>query len=586
MLALILALATLAHADDKIVVTATRTAESPANLPFSIDALSGEKWNAAGGEVESTLATVPGLAFSANGAPGQPKSIYIRGAKSEHTLVLVDGIPVNDPMSPSRGFDFGQIPVSEIERIEVLKGPQSVLYGGDALGGVIQIFTKKTGSRLRAEGGSYGTFNAGLSHTGFRAGYFTTNGFSAADRYDGNVEPDGYRAWNLGGSKDFALNDSFLMRLTAQYQDARADTDKNGGAGGDSFNTSARHAQFLLREENVVMLPDEAELTVAGNYSNHDRDDNTRIATGDTFQSDLWKAEAILRKPWRASRFTLGAEYGAESGKSNQIAGGRHAFQQGALYLQDEIALHERLSAVVGGRFDFHGQTDNSFTERLGLNWWILPQTLRAKGSLGTGFKAPSLYQTYSTYGSLTLKPEKSFGGEAGFELLGNGWRTELTWFSTEFRDLVDFDRVALRYYTHARAQTNGVEWALARDLGLFRADNALTYLNAHDGTTGLRLLSRPRWSDTVTFGVEREKRYAAHLSFRYVGEREDLHPVLLTRQSLPGYYTFGLDAYHALGENLRLTARGVNLLDRRYQETSGFGVAGVSGYAGIEADL
>jgi vitamin B12 transporter len=573
-----------AASPDHIVVTATRTAEDPESLPFSIDSIPAERWEAAGGDAEAALSTVPGVSFTSSGGPGQTKSLLLRGAKAEHTLVLIDGIPVNDPLSPSRAFDFGQIPVSEIDHVEILKGPQSVLYGSDAMGGVVQIFTKKTGSRARAEGGSYHTFSGSVSSMGFRAGGVSSRGYSSADEREGNTEPDGYRAYNLGGTQEFPLNDRFLMRLNAQYQDSRADTDKNGGRGGDSFNTYASHSQFLLREENVVLLPGEAELTVAGNYASHYRTDNTN--GGDYYRGNLWKAEAIAKKPLGPQRFTLGAEYGDEGGSSSQTSGGRRDFREGAAYLQDELALSSRVELVAGGRVDLHSETRTAGTYRLGLNWWLVPEFLRARGSVSSGFKAPSLYQTYSIYGSPSLLPERSFGGEAGLEAKRGYWRSELTWFTNRFRDLIDFNLVTNRYFNQSRALTTGVEWGLGWSDGRLRADNALTYLRAIDPDTGVALLRRPRWTDSLTLGAGREKKWGTSLNLRYVGERQDAHPLLLTRQTMPAYLTLGADLFREIGDGLRLTARGVNLFDRRYQETSGFGVPGLSGYAGIEADL
>lgn len=578
-------LSSLAFAEDKIVVTATRDAANAESLPFSVGAVSGDRFTATGGDAEATLSSIPGLSFTSNGAPGQPRSLLIRGANSEHTLVLIDGIPVNDPLSPSRAFDFGQIPVSEIDHVEVLKGPGSVLYGSDALGGVVQIFTKKAkGAHVRAEGGSYGTAKADLAALGFRAGYFTTKGFSSADVRNGNREADGSRRWNVGGSKDFPLNDSFLMRLTAQYQNEHADTDRNGGPGGDSLNTYSDHDQFLLREENVVFLPGETELSVAGDYSSHNRTDNTNGQ--DYYKSQLWKAEAIARKPLGAQKFTLGAEYSDEGGTSSQVTGGRRDFHMLGLYAQDEAGLTDRFSLVAGGRVDLHSQTDSVATYRAGVNYWLIPARLRWKASYGSGFKAPSLYQTYSQYGSTTLRPEKSVGGDTGFELTGDTYSADLTLYANRFRDLIDFNLLTNRFFNQGRAETYGLEFTTEKRIGLFHAQNALTFLRAYDPDSGLLLLRRPRWSDSVTLGAGRERLWAANLTFRYVGTRIDSNPTLLTRQEMPAYYTLAADFFHSLSEGLRFVARGENLLDRNYQETSGYGVPALSAYAGIEADL
>ena len=178
---------------DTLVVTATRMETPAEELPQAITVIGETELQNKGQNIGEVLRTVPGVVLSQNGGPGQPQSLFLRGAKSEHTIVIVDGIIVNDPMSPSRSFDFSQIPVGEIERIEILRGPQSVLYGSDAMGGAIQIFTKHgyNDPIIRLEYGSYDSYKAGFSAYGFNADYFQTKGFSAADKNEGNTEREG-----------------------------------------------------------------------------------------------------------------------------------------------------------------------------------------------------------------------------------------------------------------------------------------------------------------------------------------------------------------------------------------------------------
>jgi len=572
----------LAFADDKIVVTATRSGTHASELPFSVKTIEGSSWEASGGTAETALARVPGLSVSSNGGPGQTRSLRIRGANAEHTLVLIDGVPASDPLSPSRSFDFGQLPVSEIERVEIIKGPQSVLYGSDAMGGVVQIFTRQHGSRARAEAGSYGTASASLSHLGFRASYLQSNGFSAADAREGNSEPDGLRRWQLGGTKDFAVNDSFLMRLSAQYSDSRVDTDRNGGPGGDSRGTFSRNGILLLRQENLVQLPDEAEWLLAGSLASHDRDDNTNGS--DFYRGERWKAESLLSKPFGAHRLTAGLEYGEEAGRSSQITG-RRRFRQGALLLQDQ-AQWERLQATAGLRLDLHSEHEKAHTARLGLAYWLAPELWRVKASLGTGFKAPSLYQTYSAFGSTQLRPERSLGAELGLELTEEDWLSELTLFRNRFRDLIDFDLVANRYFNLKEAEAFGAEWELERRFGFLSLGNSVTWMRSYDPSTGKLLPRRPALSDTLSLRFRKGDFVSAGLLLRYVGERRDTHPVLSTPQTMPAYLTLGLDFSHHLAEGFRFVGRGENLLDRRYQDASGFGTPGLSLYGGIEAEL
>lgn len=574
-------------ADDKIVVTATRSSASRDDLPFSVSSVNGEAWDARGANAENALSSVPGLSFTVSGGPGQTRSLLIRGAKAEHTLVLIDGIPVNDPLSPSRAFDFGQIPVDEIERVEVIKGPQSVLYGSDAIGGVVHIITKKnSATRLKVEGGSYGTFKARAATLGFHAGYEKSSGFSAADERDGNTEADGFEAWNLGGKKEFDLGPDALARFSASFKETRTDTDRSGGRGGDSRNTVAKNGLFLFRGETIYFIPNTGlEWNFAGSYSGHNRDDNTNVATGDYYKAELVKVENILRRSFGAHGLTAGIEFGGERGRSSQTTGGLRRLNGFAFYLQDQASFG-RFQATGGARLDLHSEHESAQTYRLGLGYWLAPELLRLKGSLGTGFKAPSLYQTYSIYGSPTLKPERSVGGDLGLELTGDDWRTEVTGFLNRYRDQIDFNPVTSKYFNQSRAETYGLEWGSEKSFGFFRISNALTWLRAFDRDSRQPLLRRPLLSDTLTIGFRKGDFVGANLHARYVGTRADIHPTTFTRQPMPAFLTLGFDMFHSLGSGLRAIARGENLLNRRYQETSGFGVPALSGYVGLEADL
>lgn len=579
-------LSSAALAEDKILVTATRSNTNSTDLPFSVSTVGGERWQAAGGQAENALAAVPGLAFTANGGSGQIRYLSIRGAKAEHTLVLIDGIPFNDPLSPSRAFDFGQILVSDIERIEVIKGPQSVLYGSDAMGGVVNIITRKnTNTRLRLEGGSYGTLKANASLLGFHAGMERSDGFSAADERDGNTEADRHSAWNLGGRQEFKLSSSTLLSLNGEFKESKTDTDRSGGRGGDSRGTFARTSLFLLRAEALTFLPAEYEWVLAGSYAGHDRDDNTNTLAGDYYKAGLGKVESILRKTFGNHALSLGAEYAEESGRSSQTTGGQRTFRSVGLFLQDQISF-ERFHANLGGRLDTHSQHENAQTYRLGLGYWLMPELLRLKSSVGTGFKAPSLYQTYSIYGSPLLKPEKSLGADFGAELTGEDWQTGLTAFSNRFRDQIDFNPATSRYFNQSRAETYGLEWEAEKRFGLFRLANAATWMRAFDRDTRLELLRRPRFTNTLSFGYRKGDLIGANLTARYVGRRTDSHPTLFSRQPMPEFTVLGFDMFHHLGGAYRITARAENLLNRQYQETSGFGVPALSGYIGLEAEL
>lgn len=580
--------ATIAESSDKIVVTATREETPFSSVPHSIGQVAGETWNLRGERPEEVFSSVPGITFTSNGGTGQARSMLLRGAKAEHTLVLIDGVIANDPFSPTRSFNFGQLPVTEVERIEILKGPQSVLYGSDGIGGVVQIFTRKDFGRprLRVEGGSYGTFRIRGGYQGLHAGFERSDGISAADSREGNKERDGHKAWNLGGAKEFAISDSFLLKLNALYFSSRTDTDLNGGRGGDSFGTYANSSQLLFRAEGIKAWENDWSWANAISANLHERDDNTLVPS--FYKGEFWKWESLARKTLGSHRLVFGPEFSQESGNSNEVPT-KHRFHNIAILAQDQTEFG-RLHSTLGARADFHSEHERALTYRFGLGYWIIPEYLRAKGSFGSGYKAPSLYQTFSPlYGNRNLRPERSLGGDIGVEYAGVDFESELLWYQNRFDDLIEFQSTSVnagRYVNLSQSETYGLEWGLAYSFWYITLRNALTTIHAKDRSTGQFLLRRPKLTDTVEATFRKGDFVGLTLRLRYVGQREDIHPTLSTRQKLPSYAVMGAEMFHQVKDLFRVTVRGENLLNRHYQDLSGYGTPGLSGYLGIEANL
>lgn len=569
---------------DPIVVSATGNPESPLNQPLTVHAISGEDWENLGARPETALAGIPGLAFSAAGGPGQPRSLFLRGAKGEHVLVLVDGLPVNDPLAPSRSFDFGQLPLEGVERVEVLAGPQSVLYGGDAIGGVVQFFTPRTPPRpqARIEAGSYGTLRARAAAEGFRVGFERSEGYSAADEADGNKEADGHRAFSAGFHRAFALGEKTTLRAQALFNDARTDTDMHGGPGGDSLNTQARNRQAGGRLEGWRQGAGGSEWSFAASAFSRVRHDNT-IAPA-FYRAQNFRAEARGLLPIGAHLMQLGIDGSREQGRSSENPD-RKSFDAAAAYLEQQWR-GARWHALAGARADRHRVHPGAVTWRAGAGYWLVPEAWRVRGSLGSGYKAPSLYQTYSIYGSSALSPERSLGGELGIEWRNAGGATaSLTGFATRFRSLIDFDPALSRYFNYGRVQTRGLELGTDLPWRHWLFSGALTYLRAENAVTHEALARRPRWSGQLAAGYELA---SAKLGgeLRYVGDRADTDPISYARKRMPAFFTLGLHAKARLSRKWAMGIRAENLLNRKYQETAGYGTPGRSGYVSVETEL
>jgi vitamin B12 transporter len=268
-----------------IVVTATKTKQPQAEVASSVTVITAEELQMTRKEmVLDVLRYATGLDVIQNGGVGTLANISIRGSGAGHTLVLMDGVEMNDPMSPDRSFNFGHLTVDNIEQIEVVRGPQSMLYGSDAMGGVINIITRKGEGKpkyfLSGEGGAYNTFRgtAGVSGGTDLINYslslsrFDTKGFSAASDKYGNMEQDGYG--NTSFSARFGLTPikNLDVDFIGRYTNAKTDLDVRGGEGGDDPNYTADAKQFFLRAQADLRLLDGKWGQKLGfSFSNNDR---------------------------------------------------------------------------------------------------------------------------------------------------------------------------------------------------------------------------------------------------------------------------------------------------------------------------
>ena len=584
----------------RAVLSSTRTEILREQNGSSVTVISGEQLRGSGRPLlQDALRGTPGLDVVRSGSPGQQTSVFIRGAESRHTKVLLDGIPLNDPSSPSRAFDFSSLTVDNIERVEVIRGPQSTLYGSDAIGGVINIVTRRGQGRpkyrFRTLGGRYGSFQQSASVSGgtervyYSVGgsFFENDGFTTAAPRLGNVENDGFRNGNLSGRFGWLLNETTDVDLVLRYTDAEAQIDGFLFPTGpvDDLQRKLKNETFALRTQlRTEMFDGSIEQKVGFNYSRFNRRDTDPGAfgaaafDGETVKFD-WQANTVLYESVRLrSVLTTGLDYLNEDASSSSAAA--RSLHANGVYVQDHLVFDETWSTVLGARWDHYSRAGSTGTYRVTTRYVLEEAETALHGSIGTGFRAPAINELFDpNLGNSGLRPERSFGWELGVEQpLGDGdLVVDVTYFRNDIDQLIvyRFDGTG-PFGGHLdnvdRALTAGVELTANLQLGEATSTSfGYTSLDARNRTTDSRLVRRPR--NKFRVGVDHrfdDEGVRVGLNYQWVDRRDDFDG--------SGFVT-ALDEYSLLNatvawdysDRLQWFARLDNITDETYEEVWGF---------------
>ncbi len=579
--------------DDDAVFTPNRAATSSRGNASSITVITEEQIQQTGQtSVLEVLRRTVGVDVVQSGGPGRITSVFMRGANSEHTKIMLDGISVNDPSHPSRSFDFSTLSLDNIERIEVLRGPQSMVYGSDALGGVINIITKRGEGPLTTTtslmGGTYGTHNEAVNVSGgddrfyysLSGSYFDTDGFSAIQERFGGIEIDGFQSATLSGRVGWNLTENLNVDYVYRYIDSDADVDDFLA---DDLSEDNRRNQFFTRVQLQSLIMDGLiEQKVGFNLNDTSLRDElgfTPLFEGQSRQVDY---QANLRlTEWNT--FTAGFDYMQEEASStDQSLTRQNLF---GTYVQDQFSLWDRSFTTIGVRWDDHSSAGRADTYRLTQLFRVTETATSFHGTIGRGFRAPALFQKFGFGGNPDLRPEFSKGWDVGVtqQMFGSDATLDVTYFRNDFQNLIFFDFPTFMNQNVGLARTSGVELTLEAWL-LENTMLSATYTNTRtkDLATNLDLLRRPR--DKATFGVQQyfwDRLANVNVYVLYVGPRIDFDDTF-TRAKLDDYFLVNLSGSVQLTNRCEIFSRIDNLFGENYEEVFGFNTAGFSIFSGM----
>jgi vitamin B12 transporter len=627
----------------EVVVTPNRSPEAIQQSGSAVTVISTEdiaKSNP--GSLADVLRGVPGLALTEQGGPGKLAYVTLRGAEARHTLVLIDGIRVNDPSVTDGPFDFSNLVATDIERIEVLRGPQSALYGSDAIGGVINIITKKgrgaPKASLTLEGGSYRTGTAIATVSGgterlsyaFALAAGHSDGFSAYGyrikplvRAYGPLDKDGYD--RVAGTARLSFRASDTLTFEAGLYSGRVRGGYDAAFAGFGYlpDTPSMQTNWLTTIYGRAILDSfdgrlRNQLTVYANRTERTLDDwqrydfgfgltnehNRNVFVGNRYgveyQGDL--------KLDRFGKLTFGAGVEAEDFSSRTLPGlnsfnapssEQHSRLSQSLFALHQITLFDRLDLSLGGRVDNVGDTETFVTGRATAAYRIAETGTKLRASLGTGAKAPSLYQQFSIYGPTqngdpALRPEHSVGVYAGIDqdLFDARVKLSATVFANRLRDLIDFDFTRGlpgmfgpmgQYINVGRARSKGVELSGEAVLwpGYATLKASYTYLDARDATTDEKLARRPVNQGKLALALTPLDRLTIEPVLYLVGARFSSPKQQL---KLAPYARLDLNVNYKIDERFTVFGRAENLTNAHYQEIATYGTTGRAFYAGVKA--
>jgi vitamin B12 transporter len=632
-------LAGAAHADDQkapeadvagntgangvaeLVVTATRTAQPIEKVGASVTVLTQGAIEASQAvSIVELLAQTPGVSFTRNGGPGTSTSLNIRGAETQHTVVLIDGVKLNDPSSTQGGFNSGNLLVGDISRIEILRGAQSTLWGSQAIGGVVNIVTADPTvpftTSVDVEGGARqtGYLRAGLGGASDKitwrvaGGFYSTDGVSA---WKTGKETDGYQNRGLSGRLRYTFSDAVSAEVRSVYSKGKNDFDTFNG---DSSEYGRTEELVVYTGLNFALLDGRWNNRVGYAYTDTDRENINplRPTVPQTFdaagKNKRWEYQGVF-----AFTDVFSATFGAESEKARMRTRSPSTFDPNpalrtgkvgvdSVYGQLQAEVVKGLTLTAGVRYEDHDTYGSHTLGQASAAWALNEGNTVLRASFGQGFRAPGLYELYSEYGNLDLSPEKFDSWDAGVEqrFFGGKARASATWFQREADNEIRFFSCTggadplcapggtprFGYYSNVqKTKAQGVELiGEIKPVADLTVTGNYTYTDAQSesgASKGKQLTRRPKNMGNLSVAYRWPVGLTTTVAARYVGKTYNND---LNTQVVKDYTLVDLRAAYTINETYEVFGRVENAFDKDYQTILNYGTPGRGAFVGLRA--
>ena len=571
--------------------------------------------------MKNILAQQAGISEIESGPFGGQATIRMRGANPNNTLLMIDNVKIYDPTTPDGAFNFANLSLDNVEQIEVVKGPQSTLYGSDAIGGMINVVSKKPNEPFFIAGfeaGSFHTFNEFVNLGGYEKGLHYSFGFSQLNTKgisstDSQTVPniserDPYRRSSLAARADYDVTDNLTVGGTVRYMYAKNDYDDT-----DPVTYAMRDNDELIGKSSFLLYSVYVDHKPVEFY-----DYSVRYGCMNNFRENFdftdiendWFEGTVNRLDFQNNlnileydTFTIGYEHIEEISDSYSYTrtGGENdqskVFSRNdALYLQNKIHYKDILGSTLGMRVDHHSQFGTHATYKID-GFYLAPSGTRLRGVFATGFKAPSLFQLHAPAnlnwsflgGNPDLKPEKSVSYEMGIDqyMFSGVLKLSATYFQTRFYDLVKYSRNPTTYLgtyeNAAKAKSLGMEFGAEINLfdGKFVISANYGALETKDYSTDREMARVPKDEFNINVNIKPTSRININANIRHAGVYFDIGT-----DKIKPYTVVGCSADFNIAKNLSVFARIDNLFNKHYQEVRGYSTVPFSAYGGAKINF